>query len=78
MTQATFWTSVSARLPEESGWYLCLIKTDPESNILTPVVHHYSALHKQFNNFDSQERKDDNTRFPTIAWAHVPPLDVEV
>lgn len=71
-----FWTSVN-HLPEKSGWYFCLFQGDDPDDLI-PTVRHYSAKHKQFSNFDSLDRREGNDPLPTIAWAPVPPLDVEV
>lgn len=68
------WVPVEERLPETSGEYLVFISYDNIPECGYPYLIRYSAFHKAFNAFDSQDSSSvKKYAFTRIThWAEIP------
>ena len=70
------WIKCSERLPEKSGYYMV---ADPyevftETRWYFAVVH-YSASHRQWNNYDDRERNTGNAVYEAKYWMPIPEVE---
>lgn len=54
--------SIKEGLPEKSGDYICLMKSEQI------VTVHYSSKHKMFNTDDELDKTDTNLNDRVVAW----------